>query len=359
MIILNVPKKKIVEVVTGLGLGGAEKALSAKLRYASKDFQTVIFNHQTKLDQIPFSKQIKIVESSNNFLVLSHKFLKLAKTFEPDYVIVRTPLDAIRFSFLKLASKKSRWKLVFEAHSNFLTSKRFFNFVIAPLLRLSQKNIDLTIAVSENVRVGPLCISSTELKVLHLGADIEIGNPNFPDSQPPKLIFLGRLVEVKNPLLLVSAICRIKDDINIADDFLTIVGDGPLMRSLRSYISENKLANIIHLAGYQDDVTRFLMQATHLVSVSSNEGLPISFFEAKLAGLRIISTPSGGGSEIFDDFDYELPSFEIQDLVDHLRSILGTAITSESRQQIAKNSVWMQAKECSKKYYELLESLAD
>jgi glycosyltransferase involved in cell wall biosynthesis len=310
-----VPKRRIVEVVTGLGMGGAEKALSARLRYASEDIESVIFNHRSKLDQIPFSKEIKIVVSSNNFLLMSYKFFELAKTFEPDYVIVRTPLDAIRFSFLKSLSKKTRWKLVFEAHSNFITSKNIFNNVLARMLKLSQKSIDLTIAVSENVQVGPLCLFSTESEVLYLGGDIEIGNPNFSDSMHPRLIFLGRLVEIKNPLLLVSAICQIKDKINIPDGFLKIVGEGPLMGSLSSYISDNKLEKIVQLVGYQDDVSRFLLEATHLISVSHNEGLPISFFEAKLAGLRIVSTPSGGGSEIFDKFDYELRSFDISELV--------------------------------------------
>jgi glycosyltransferase involved in cell wall biosynthesis len=96
-----------------------------------------------------------------------------------------------------------------------------------------------------------------------------------------------------------------------------------------------------------------------LISVSKNEGLPISFFEAKLTGVRIISTPSGGGSEIFDEFDHELPSFEVDDLVSHLKTILNEEISSESREFIASNSLWMKAENCSKKYYDLLRSLDD
>jgi glycosyltransferase involved in cell wall biosynthesis len=158
-------------------------------------------------------------------------------------------------------------------------------------------------------------------------------------------------------MLLLSAIFKLSGEESLPDRFLTIVGDGPLMNKLRSFVSENGLENIVEFAGFKEDVTGFLFDATHLISVSKNEGLPISFFEAKLTGVRIISTPSGGGSEIFDDFDFELPSFEVDDLLNHLKTILNEEISSESRELIANNSLWMKTENCSKEYYELLRSL--
>ncbi len=344
-------------MVSGLGMGGAEKALGARLRYQPKDFESVVFNHKTKLDQIQLPTNPLTFVSGDNFFKICISFLKLANSFKPDIVIVRTPLDLIRFSLITFLFARNRWSLVFEAHSNFITTRRIFSIALVPFIRLSQNVVTLTLAVSENVRLGPLC--NSRATVVYLGSDISTKTADFPKSDRPGFLFLGRLVEVKDPMLLLSAIFELSRQVSLPDRFLTIVGDGPLMNKLQSFVSENGLESIVEFAGFRVDVTDFLIDATHLISVSKNEGLPISFFEAKLAGMRIISTPSGGGSEIFGELDFELPSFEVNDLVGHLKTILNEAISVESREAIATSSLWMKTESCSKKYYDLLRSLAD
>ncbi len=344
-------------MVSGLGMGGAEKALGARLRYQPKDFESVVFNHKMKLDQIQLPTNPITFKSKDNFFKICINFLRLTNSFKPDIVIVRTPLDLIRFSFIKFLFGRKRWSLVFEAHSNFITTKKVFSIALVPLIRLSQNFVTLTLAVSNNVRLGPLC--NSKATVVFLGSDISLNTANFPKSDKPKLLYLGRLVEVKDPMLVLLAIFQLSRQVSLPDKFLTIVGDGPLMNRLRSFVSENRLETIVYLAGYRKDVTDFLVNATHLISVSTNEGLPISFFEAKLAGMRIISTQSGGGSEIFGELDYELPSFKVDDLVSHLKTILNEEISGESRELIANNSLWMKTENCSEKYYDLLRSLSD
>jgi glycosyltransferase involved in cell wall biosynthesis len=352
-----VRNRRVIEVVSGLGMGGAERALGSRLRYQPKDFESVIFNHKTKIDQIPLPTNPPVFVSKENFFSICWNFLKVTNTFNPDIVIVRTPLDLIRFSIITFLFARNRWRLVFEAHSNFVTTKKFVGVALTPLIQLAQIVVTLTIAVSENVRLGPLC--NSRATVVYLGSDISTNTADFPKSDKPGFLFLGRLVEVKDPMLLLSAIFELSREESLPERFLTIVGDGPLMNKLRSFVSENGLENIVEFTGFRVDVTDFLIDATHLISVSKNEGLPISFFEAKLTGVRIISTPSGGGNEIFDEFDHELPSFEVSDLVSHLKTILNEEISSESRGLIASNSLWMKAENCSKKYYDLLRSLAD
>jgi len=100
------------------------------------------------------------------------------------------------------------------------------------------------------------------------------------------------------------------------------------------------------------------LSSTHLLSASTNEGLPLTFFEAKLAGLAIIATPSGGGSEIFGPEDRELRSFKEEEFEEALISVLAMPSPSlEERQKIQSNSYWMRASECSIKYYALLREL--
>ena len=352
-------KFKVVEVTCGLGAGGAEKSLVTRLKYRPSNFDICILNTRPEIDKLVLSSEFKSINMAKRSFNFFLEVGRVLGSYSPDFVVVRTPLDSLRFALIKLLSPRSSWKLVFEAHSNFVTSKKYFGFIMLILLRIARRRIYRTLAVSENVMNGPLGQGGSKCTILYLGADMDIEAKLFQPLADTSLVFVGRLVPIKQPLLLLRAIDVLNKEIPLPDGFLTIVGDGPLRKEMENFIISQDLTGCVKIVGFVEDVQSYLLESTHLISVSKNEGLPISFFEAKLAGLRIISTPSGGGSEIFDDFDYELPSFEIQDLVDHLKSILGTAITSESRHQIAKNSVWMQAKECSKKYYELLESLAD
>jgi glycosyltransferase involved in cell wall biosynthesis len=349
----------VLEVVSGLGIGGAEKALLSRLKNAPTNFQTTLLNTRPELDALALQKDIKMIDIRARFIVFLPGIRQVLIAVKPDLIIVRTPLDAIRFSLIKLFSSNQSWKLIFEAHSNFVSAKIIINKFMKIILVALKKRIDHFIAVSENVRQGPLCKNHANSSVVYMGAESESNNRKFDDTSRPKLLFLGRITKIKRPLSLIEAISKLAAEFTLDEGFLTILGDGELRGDLDEMVASYGLNGVVNVLGYKADVSDYLLNCTHLVSVSSNEGLPISFFEAKLSGMRIISTPSGGGSEIFDDFDYELPSFEIEDLIDHLRSVLGKEITGESRLQIAKNSSWMQSNLCSKKYYDLLEILAD
>jgi glycosyltransferase involved in cell wall biosynthesis len=136
---------------------------------------------------------------------------------------------------------------------------------------------------------------------------------------------------------------------------LTIVGSGPLEASVRKFIQLNNMEEEVRYVGAVEDVSIFYASATHLVSCSTNEGLPLTFFEAKLAGLSILATPSGGGAEIFDDQDEELLSFDEVDFENALFKILNAPPpTPAMRMGIRASSAWMSVEHCAKNYYSLL-----
>ena len=349
----------ILEVVSGLGVGGAEKALLSRLRSTPENFRTRILNTRPELDALSLNRGLDIINARVKFSLFIPGVRITLEEIAPNLVIVRTPLDAIRFSLIKHFYPTLTWKLVYEVHSNFVTSKKFLGPVLEIIFNVLKSKIDHYIAVSENVRRGPLCKSSKNSSVIYLGADSMATLEKSDHKVPPKLLFLGRLTKVKRPLILVESISKLAKEFTLTQNFLTMVGDGELKNDLDKFVLENELAGIVQVVGYKADVSHYLAECTHLVSVSSNEGLPISFFEAKLSGMRIISTPSGGGNEIFDELDFELPSFEVEDLVTHLETILHEEFSGESRKQIALKSAWMKSENCSKRYFDLLDRLVN
>jgi glycosyltransferase involved in cell wall biosynthesis len=355
-----VEKIRILEVVSGLGMGGAEKALSARIKYIPQNFECTILNIRPEIDSLSLKGRFSERKIMSKGLFRLYSVIKFLRTSQFDVFIVRTPMDAIRFGFVRFFFRRMIPNLIFEAHSNFATKKFGFNLFVSKTFGLISKEIDLTIAVSKNVRMGPLCKKQKRVEVLYLGSDLKPLPLKGLALSHPRLIFVGRLIDLKRPDWLLERIINLKPKIEFPEGFLTIVGSGPLENQLKNLIQTNGLGQIVRLAGFKDDVAPFYADATHLVSCSTNEGLPITFYEAKLAGLSILATPSGGGSEIFTEDDLELKSFKEEEFEQALEQILhSTDFNINRREAIRTKSLWMSANKSSQRYYRLIEELVN
>ena len=349
---------RILEVVSGFGLGGAEKALTERMKYLPRGFDHTVLNVRPEIDS--FSPKTEFIEHripGKGFwrLVGIGKFLSLQQF---DLWIVRTPVDAIRFSVFKTILRKTSCKLIFEAHSNFVSKKPVIGPLLGVMLKLSSSKIDLVIPVSENVSNGPLCKGQRKVKRIYLGSNLELSNSSIRVQESSHLLFVGRLVELKRPIWLLKRVQNLRDKIQLPEPTLTIIGSGELEQDLIEFIEVNELEKYVNYVGPQADVAPYFAAATHLISCSTNEGLPLTFFEAKLAGLSILSTPSGGGSEIFDQEDIELQSFSEAEFESALMNILTSPPpTLEKRNSIRAKSKWMNSEYGAKRYYSAISDL--
>lgn len=111
-----------------------------------------------------------------------------------------------------------------------------------------------------------------------------------------KLVTVGTVSNRKNQLLLLKAlnvaIPQLKYKIKI-----TIVGDGPLLKTLIDYSFSNNLDQFVEFVGNQKNVTTFLSNADIFILSSNKEGLPISLLEALSFKLPIISSNISGARE--------------------------------------------------------------
>jgi glycosyltransferase involved in cell wall biosynthesis len=349
---------QILEVVSGFGVGGAEKALAARMGYLPEGFEQSVLNIRPEIDSfeppVEF-KEIKVFKRNFRNMLVIQRFVRDQRF---DLVIVRTPLDAIRFSLLKNFSYEHRFKLVFEAHSNFITKKVGFRFFLGRLLKWSARNIDLVIAVSDDVSQGPLCSGQKNVQTVYLGSKIDFLDHIDSLEQTPHLLFVGRLVEIKRPVWLLERILNLAHKIELPKPTLTVVGSGPLQASVNDFVHTNNLEEVVRCVGLVDNVSEYYASSTHLVSCSTNEGLPLTFFEAKLAGLSILATPSGGGAEIFGKEDVLLKSFGEDEFESALLRILSSPAPSlDIRREIQSKSQWMSAEQCAEHYYALLTQL--
>ena len=114
-----------------------------------------------------------------------------------------------------------------------------------------------------------------------------------------RLVSVGNLYPVKNHGLTIDAVAALVA--KGIDARVTILGRGDEQPMLEEKTRQLGVADRIELAGYREDVSRFLSGADVFVSSSLSEGLPLSFLEAMGHGLPIVASNVGGVAEIIED----------------------------------------------------------
>ncbi|MEW5691841.1 MAG: glycosyltransferase [Candidatus Hydrogenedentota bacterium] len=114
---------------------------------------------------------------------------------------------------------------------------------------------------------------------------------NFKDKL--KIGFIGRLVEVKDPLFLITLLKELNDNIKEQIHFF-VAGDGNLKDELLNKIKENKLTEYITYIPWVKDLKTLYSNLDCVYLFSLNEGTPIVILEAFYFNLFVASTPVGG-----------------------------------------------------------------
>jgi glycosyltransferase involved in cell wall biosynthesis len=173
------------------------------------------------------------------------------------------------------------------------------------LLRMAHHAATHFIAVSERIgrRAIEFGIPPEKLSVCHIGVDTERFTPGplQLEQRPKRVLFVGRMVEKKAPLLLIEAYSRLRKRLPEAE--LVMVGDGPLLSGAQLLARE--LGVPVEFQGVRSpaQVMENLQRARVfcLPSVTApngdSEGLPVSLLEAQAAGVPVITTGSGRTAE--------------------------------------------------------------
>ena len=117
---------------------------------------------------------------------------------------------------------------------------------------------------------------------------------------PPRILFLGRLVEAKGIVELVNALSHA--EMRTIPWTATLAGDGEVA-SYRARIDTLGLTDRVRLAGWisSEAVDDELRKSSIFVLPSHYENLPLSMLEAMAYGLCTIVTPVGSVEDVITD----------------------------------------------------------
>ena len=163
------------------------------------------------------------------------------------------------------------------------------------------------------------------------------------------VLFVGNLLPIKNPLLLIRAMAQLEGA------RLLMVGGGPMEAQVRALAAELKIADRVIFAGRRlaADVARFMQASDVLALPSLNEGVPNVILEAFASGLPVVASDVGGISEVHHgEFLGQLvPPQDLECLVNALMQILKSPPNGA---EIRKHALQFSWESAAAKYAELL-----
>jgi sugar transferase (PEP-CTERM/EpsH1 system associated) len=185
------------------------------------------------------------------------------------------------------------------------------------LRRLHSPLVDQYITVSKDLeryltdRIG---ISPRKITQIYNGVDTSrfaptsapsaLGWPTgFDSAGVVRIGSVGRIQQVKDYATLLHAVARLlsrRPDLhNVAR--LVVIGDGPLLQTMRDLAVRLGIAHVSWLPGASSDVPQVLQALDIFVLPSLNEGISNTILEAMATGLPVLATAVGGNVELVDD----------------------------------------------------------
>lgn len=178
-------------------------------------------------------------------------------------------------------------------------TERWFRW-IQPFTHRIWREAKRVVAVSNYTRDLALKHYDVPIDVIPNGVDVSALAPiEIKLNDPPRIVFAGRFVEQKNPLLVPRVLATLK---NLRWD-CSMLGDGILLEATRAEIERLGLSDRVHLPGWvtPQNVLDELARADILFMPSRAEGLPVVGVQALASGLALVVGRAGGFADLVTD----------------------------------------------------------
>lgn len=326
-------KRKVLHILSSNRFSGAENVACQIIKMFEGEYEMYYCSPKGSIEKKLKEENVKYIGIDK----LNYKNLKkVVSELKPHIIYAH---DYRASCFATLLSKKT--KIISHLHSNNL-KRRKFNFQTLLFYILSKK-ISKIIWVSNSAYDNFYFQDNTSIKnksiiLYNIINDTEVlskANENII-KENYDLVFLGRLVDVKNPERLIEIIRKVKIKKN--DIKLAIIGDGEKKQKLQKLISDYGLESSVNFLGYLSNPFPFLKKSKLMVMTSIYEGTPMAALEAQCLGLPIISTPVDGLVDIIKNNENGFLSDNNNELAEKIIEVLNDdSILSKMRQNSINN----------------------
>jgi glycosyltransferase involved in cell wall biosynthesis len=305
---------KIIYLITGLGVGGAERALVELATHLPKDRYEVVvaclqppgpFSDDLMTSGIPVidlggMQGLDYVRSACRLFRLLRKeqaIILHSQLFRADVLaavvgrFARVPIMVATRQNVNIGGMKKERVNRLIRHA--------FDRTIAVSDKVRTVEVQLSHTDPNKVVVIPNCVqvdsftNINEKKVKALRTELGL------DSDTPLIGIVARFHKQKGHIYLLEAMTQVLKEVPTFKALL--VGDGELRSAIEEKARMLNLSNDVIFTGIRHDISEILALIDLFVLPSLWEGLPLSLLEAMAAGKPVIATPVGGVPEIIED----------------------------------------------------------
>lgn len=300
---------KIIYIITGLGMGGAEKVI------VNLADNMIELGHNVTLVYmvgdaivVPQSKEIDVIflDFKKNPILAFLNFIKIINKKKPD-VVHSNMYHANIFS--RIARLFSGFpKLICTSHSDFEGGR-----VRMLIYHLTSPLMTVATNVSEHAKnklVVAGAVKSSRMLVINNSVDINKFKKNDDYRNQYRnqfnlkendicLLAVGRFHPAKDYPTLLKVFDKLshkKKNIK-----LFIVGDGELRNSIEVQIKNLSLENKVTLLGIRQDIPQLMNMCDIFISTSAWEGFGLVVAEAMACSKRVVVSKNAGFMEILGD----------------------------------------------------------
>ena len=310
--------KKIVFVIHGLPMGGAEKfliTLSNHLYHRSFSPNIILLSNDDQLisELDPLIPVYRVLKKSRYDLTVSKRITQLIDAIDPHVVMCINTYSLFLTCLGQLFKHKQ--KIILSPHSTIPFSRYNYFQNLIYFRVLHQSDCILYLCEAQRTFLKNLYgLSKHHSNVVYNGIDTNYFNPDlFNDISEKKLratygvvdkdkviVQVARLQKEKCHADAILALALLNTDKKMPGVHLLIVGSGntDYISNLKSIVQKEKLDKYVHFVGNQSDVRPFLMIADLFTLTSESETFSIAALEAMSFGLPVVITDVGGAKEM-------------------------------------------------------------
>jgi sugar transferase (PEP-CTERM/EpsH1 system associated) len=296
--------KKVMHLVYSLGIGGLERVIVNLVNHSEGEkvhhFLVTQTPNVSLASELPASIEIFCLNKAEGNDIKSHfRLFKLLKKLKPDV------LHTYNFGTLEyqvtalLAGVPCRIHAEHGRETSDPSGKSkshdYFRYLVSHVLTYF-------VVVSPDLQEWALKqvhIKKSKIRLVYNGVPQQPLPVRHQDEQAPFVIVTaGRLSEVKNQHLLLSAFALFLDKGLTENTELWIIGEGHLKKVLEQKAIELGIQNKVTLWGARDDVIDLFAKSDVFALTSVYEAMPMTILEAMSVACPVISTDVGGVSNI-------------------------------------------------------------
>lgn len=301
---------KILQVITSLRIGGAEKLITDMVPLFIEKGHTVevlLFDGiETSFKQQLLNQNVKIISLGINTFVYNPLLIFKLIPIIKQYDIVHTHNTACQY-FVAIASKilnRKNIKLITTEHNT--TNRRRNIHWFKPIEKWMYKQYNSIICISDKAKenLQEYIGSNYPIKTIYNGIDIQkyihaisLNREALGLKDNFIICMVAGFRLQKDQDTLIRAMKRLPNNF-----YLWLIGDGERRKELKLLTQKEKLANRVKFWGIRSDIPQLLKTADIIVMSSHWEGLSLSSLEGMSSGKPFVASDVDGLHEIVNGY---------------------------------------------------------